>query len=119
MFVKSSFCDGCELALIHCPETECYEFRYRLEKGLYLQLPGRDVLLMPENLWREGRPKLPSSAVEDLCNAIVEEIARLLSGSEAPRVIDIDEIYSKLMAEKFEQEWVDRGYITLDADGSW
>lgn len=46
-------------------------------------------------------------------------INRITEIEKAEGIIDIDEIESMLLTEKYEQEWTSKGYIDICADGTW
>lgn len=119
MFIKCSYCDAVENVLIYLPENEIFEFRSRFDDGLYLILPNKKVMLRDIDHWCQGRPELPTSAVEDLYDEIVDTIAEMLISNEKISIIDIDEIERKLLSEKYEKEWISQKYIIVSEDGSW
>ena len=119
MFIKCSYCDGVDNVLIHLPETEKFEFRYRYDDGLYLILPDREIMLRDMDYWCQGRLELPTYAVGDLYSEIVDTIAEMLINNEKISVVNIDRVEEKLVSEKYEKEWVSKEYISTSKDGSW
>ena len=65
-----------------------------------------------------GRPSLPNGAVLEYYRAIAGEIFGLIKDFPNLSVLDLDEIAADQL-QKFEKVWAEKGYITLDEDGSW
>ena len=119
MFIKCSYCDGVDNVVINLPETEKFEIRCKYDDGLYLILPDEEIILRDIYHWCDGRPELPTYAVDELYSEIVDVIAKTLISDENIRSIDIDEIENKLLDEKYAKKWSSNGYITIDENGVW
>lgn len=118
MYIKCNMCDACDNLLLHITPNDRFEFRYRFEDGLYLILPDKEIVLREVDLFCQGRPNLPESAVGDLFAEMLEVITQLIKEEEIS-ILDIDEIENKLITEKYEKKWISEGYVEVYADGSW
>jgi len=112
-------CDAVDNMLLHVTSNDKFEFRYRYEDGLYLILPEKEIALREVDFFCQGRPNLPESAVGDLYAEMLEIIIKLIKENDNLEILDIDEIESKLIREKYQKKWISKGYIDVYADGSW
>ena len=107
-------------SFIHLTVNDQYEIRYRYEDGLFLILPDKEIQLRDIDSYCFGRSKFHKYTVGDLYTNMLEIIInRITEIEKAEGIIDIDEIESMLLTEKYEQEWTSKGYIDICADGTW
>ena len=124
MRIKYSFLG--DNVILNLPDDKLWELRYRLFDdevmevyGLYIICGDKEIEIRDVECYAQGRPELPLSAVGDLYEDIVDKTGEMLAANPGLNFIDIDEIESKLLCEKYEKLWKEKGFIELAADGSW
>ena len=123
MYIKyTSFGDK---VFMNIPESSHWEIRFRMlnERGddynLYLIIDDNEIELRDTEHWCQGRPSLPYEAVGNLYEDIVDAVANRLAADRDLRVIDIDAIEHRLLENKYEKLWLERGYVKPDKNGRW
>ena len=112
--------------IVNVPDSSYWEIRFRLfddntgddDYNLYLILGDKEFTLRDSDYWCQGRD-LPYTAVGALYEEIVEVIAEQIAKDPNLKFIDIGAIESELIDSKYQKAWLEKGYIKLDADGSW
>ena len=124
MFVKYEDCG--DNIIVNVPDSVTWKICYKLfdEDGyddcnLYLIVGDETILLRDTEYWCQGRPNLPYSAVGYLYEEIVDAIVAKIENDPNLRVIDISSIESKLLEEKYEKKWIEKGYVEVYPNGSW
>ena len=124
MFIKYEYIgDQC---LVHIPDGAYWEIRFRLfdddtgeeDYGLYLILGDREFTLRDPDRWCQGRD-LPYYAVGSLYEELVEVIASWVATDPCLKLLDLEAIEAELIEAKYKAQWLEKGYIKLDADGRW
>ncbi len=87
--------------------------------NLYLITDEETVVLRDVEYWCQGRPDLRYTAIGELFEEIVDVIAHKLEHEPDIRVIDIPAIENKLIEEKYEKMWMEKGFIKIDEHGRW
>lgn len=126
MYLRCEFI-GDEM-LIYIPDTVVWCLKvnpYEAQSGdvygvykLYLEVDGKEILLRDADYWCSGR-KLPAEAVGELYSEIIDIVFQKVIKDDTLKYVDIDEIESELLNTKYEKLWIEKGYIELDANGSW
>ena len=124
MRIKYSFLG--DNVILNLPDDKRWELRYRLFDdevmgvyGLYIICEDKEIEIRDGEYYAQGRPELPLSAVGNLYEDIVDKAGEMLAANPGLSFIDIDEIESKLLCEKYEKLWKEKGFIAPAADGSW
>jgi len=124
MFIKYEF--FADPVLVYIPDSEPWEIRMKSvdengfeDCGLYLTASGAETQLTDSDIWCQGRPDLPRWAVGELYEEIIEVIAQKIIEESNLKVIDIPQIECRLLCEKYEKIWAERGYIEIAENGSW
>ena len=113
--------------IANIPDSTYWEIRFRLftedtgddDYNLYLIVGDREITLRDTDYWCQGRLALPYQAVGALYEEMVNVITEKIASDPTLKFIDITEIEAELIASKYEREWLDNGYIKLDANGCW
>ena len=124
MYLKYEDC--VDKTIINLPAEKSWKICFKFfgddvleDYNLYLMMDGETVLLLDTEDLCQGRPGLSSRAVGELYEEIIDVIAEKLEKEPDLRVIDIMAVMNKLLDEKYEKKWLEAGFITLDANGSW
>ncbi|MBQ6897992.1 MAG: hypothetical protein IJN70_03350 [Clostridia bacterium] len=124
MYLKYEDCG--DKIILNLPAEKSWKICFKLfdddvaeDYNLYLMMDGETVLLLDTEYLCQGRPELSYRAVGELYEEIIDVIAEKLEKEPDLRVIDIMAAMNKLLAEKYEKKWLDAGFITPDANGSW
>ena len=124
MFVKYDNCG--DNTIVNVPDSVTWKICYKLfdedgndDYNLYLIVGDETVLLRDTDYWCQGRPNLPHFTVGNLYEEIVDAIVAKIENDPNLRVIDISSIESKLLEEKYEKLWIEKGYVEVYPDGRW
>ena len=124
MFLKYDDCG--DNVIINLPNSVVWSIRYRLfhdegneDCNLYLIVDDRQILLRDTDNWCAGRPNLPYYAVRNMYEEIVDVIATQIENKPTLTLIDLPAIENKLLKEKYEKMWIEKGYVELKPDGTW
>lgn len=124
MYIKYDNCG--DNSIVYVPDTAVWKICFMLfgndgneVSSLYLIVGNDTILLRDTDYWLEGRPNLRRYSVEALFAEIIDVISAKIENDPNLKVIDIPSIESKLIKEKYEKEWNEKGWITVAADGSW
>lgn len=124
MFIKNEICDDNDI--INVPDSAMWQICYRVfdEDGeadykLCLIIEDKTILLRDPEYWCQGRPNLPYAAVGYLYREIVDVIFAKIENEPNLKIIDIPSIENQLLNEKYEKEWLEKGYVTADNNGCW
>lgn len=124
MFIKYDDCG--DNIILNVPNTKSWKICYKLfndngedDYALYLIVEAETILLRDTNYWCQGRPELSYAAVGSMYEEIVDIIASKIENEPNLQLIDIPTIERKLLSETYEQKWIEKGYIKMDATGHW
>lgn len=124
MFIKYDSCG--DNIVINVPDSVCWKVCFKLlddnccdSYNLYLIVEDKTILLRDTDYWCQGRPKLCYTEVGYMYEEIIDMIASKIKNEPNLRIIDIPEIKNKLLEEKYEKKWIEKGYVELCSDGSW
>lgn len=112
--------------IVNVPDNAYWEIRFRMfdtETGvddfnLYLITEDKEIMLRDTDDLCQGR-NLSYIAVGNMHEEMVSVIADKIAKDPNLRLLDIDAIEAELLTSKYEKMWLEKGYITLDPDGSW
>ncbi len=75
------------------------------------------ILLRAAEEWCSGRSDLPDYEVGYLYEEILDIISTKMENEPDLKVIGISSIENKLLNEKYEKRWIEKGYVTVDSNG--
>ena len=113
--------------IVNVPDSSYWEIRFKLfdddtgveDYNLYLIFGDKEFVLRDTDYWCQGRRDLPYRAVGALYEEIVDVIAQRIAEDPNLKFLDIEAIEAELIETKYQNKWLEKGYITLTADGSW
>ena len=124
MFIKYEDCG--DSIIIHLPDSVCWRICFKLfddngndDYGLYLNIEDKTILLRDTENWCQGRPNLSYTEVGSMYEEILDIIASKIENEPNLRMIDIPAIENKLLEEKYEKRWIEKGYVEVSPNGSW
>jgi len=112
--------------IIHIPENTKWEIFCRPDNergypdnGLYLIVDGKEYEMQEGDFWSGGDRNIPGSEIWFLHGEVIETIFKKIEENPDLRTIDVTGITMEVLSKDFEKRWIEEGYITLNADGSW
>jgi hypothetical protein len=123
MYIKYEYIG--DRTLLHLSPDKPWSLQFRMfdedgneDYSVYLTVSGgTPIQILDTDLFCQGCPDLPYYAVGHLYEDVIDAAAEQVSADPNVRVLDIPGIVDQLVASKYRDLWLTKGYI--GPDWSW